>query len=339
MQLDNRKFQLKIFNLPVIETIDDLAECTRLSPPLIKYLTYRADHLYKVFHIPKKIGEFREIAHPCRELKAIQGWILRHILDKLSPSENSKGFELGSSTLENASPHIGSNFLLNIDLKDFFPTIVASKVYGVFHSIGYNKKIAGALTSLCVFKGRLPQGAPTSPKLANLVCLKLDARIQGYAGPRGIVFTRYADDISLSAQTLKKIQNAKNLIHTIVASEGLEINNRKTSISGTRKRKKITGLVITENSVGIGRDLTRQIRAKIHHLFIEKSTNFSHVNGLLAYTYSVDKKSYRKLDSFIEKLKLKYPLCPATTELYKIKNSTITQFTKVCYRTSRIKKL
>ena len=318
MVLKNRKFQLKIFNLPAIETIDDLAKYTRLSSPLIQYLTYRADYLYKTFEIPKKLGEFREIAHPSRELKAVQGWILRHILDKLSSSEYSKGFELGSSTLENASPHVGSNFLLNVDLKDFFPSIVASKVYGVFHSIGYNKKIAGALTSLCVYKGRLPQGAPTSPKLANLVCLKLDARIQGYAGPRGIVFTRYADDICLSAQTLKKIQNAKNLIRTIVNEEGLQINSKKTSISGTRKRKKITGLIVTESGVGIGRDLTREIRAKIHHLFTEKSTNFSHVNGLLAYTYSVDKKNYRKLESFAEKLRQKYPHSAAATQLQRI---------------------
>jgi len=77
---------------------------------------------------------------------------------------------------------------------------------GIFNSIGYNREISSLLTNLCVFKGRLPQGAPTSPKLANLVSAKLDARIHGYAGPKGIVYTRYADDITLSAQSVQKLE-------------------------------------------------------------------------------------------------------------------------------------
>jgi RNA-directed DNA polymerase len=308
-------FQLKNFGLPVIRTVDDFAEHTRLSPQLIRYLSYRANFLYKLYDVPKKDGTARIIAQPSRELKALQGWILRNILNKLSSSENCKGFEIGCSILDNAAPHVGANFILNADLKDFFPSINAAKVYGIFSSIGYSKRVASILTNLTVFEGRLPQGAPTSPKLANLICLKLDARIQGYAGPRGLVYTRYADDISISGQTIKKIMNARSMLHTIVCSEELEINHRKTEVQGTMRRKQITGLVLTQNSVGVGRVVARDVRIKIFHLFTGQSIAFSHVNGLLAYVYSVDKPTFRRLWTYIDKLNTKFPDAAAIQHL------------------------
>jgi RNA-directed DNA polymerase len=308
-------FQIKNFGLPLIRTVDDLAEHTRISPQLVRYLSYRANFLYKRHEVPKKDGTMRLIAQPSRELKAMQAWILRNILNKLSSSENCKGFELGCSILDNAAPHVSANFILNVDLKDFFPSIVASKVYGIFSTIGYSRKIAALLTNLTTFEGRLPQGAPTSPKLANLICLKLDARIQGYSGPRGLVYTRYADDISISAQTIKKLMNARSVLGKIISSEGLTINHRKTSLQGTMRRKEITGLVLTENRVGIGRASARKIRAKIFHLFAERSVDFSHVNGMLAYVHSVDKTIYKKLWHYIDQLNSRFPSSPAVQQL------------------------
>lgn len=210
---------------------------------------------------------------------------------------------------------MGANFVLNVDLKDFFPSIIASKVYGIFSTIGYSKKIAALLTNLTVFEGRLPQGAPTSPKLANLICLKLDARIQGYAGPRGLVYTRYADDISISAQTIKKLMNARSILDKIISSEGLAINHRKTSLQGTMRRKEITGLVLADSRVGIGRATARKIRAEIFHLFMERSTEFSHVNGMLAYVHSVDKTTYKRLWHYIDELTEKFPSSPAVQQI------------------------
>ena len=299
-----------------MRSLEDFAREIRLSKEKIRYLSTRAKHLYKTYNIPKKNGRFREISQPSRELKAVQSWILRNILDKLSSSIHSKGFEIGSSIVDNALPHIGSNYVLSLDLKDFFPNVMASKVYGVFSSIGYNKEMTVLLTNLCVFKGGLPQGAPSSPKLANLVCSKLDARIHGYAGPKGIAFTRYADDITLSALTAQKIHRAKQFIGTIIADEDLKINNSKTSLSGTRRQKKVTGLVLSQNSLGIGRARLRNIRVKIHHLFIKKSTDFSHVCGLIAFTFGVDKKAYKKIYTYIAQLQLKYPKSDAASKLH-----------------------
>lgn len=303
--------------LPALKKVEDLATSTRLSQGQINYLAFRTEHLYKTYEIPKKNGKKREIAQPNRELKAVQAWILRNILDKLYTSPHSKGFDLGTSILENALPHQGANYVLTIDLEDFFPSITANKVFGIFSSIGYNKEISSILTNLCVYRGRLPQGAPTSPKLANLVSAKLDARIHGYAGPKGIVYTRYADDITLSAQSVQKIEKAKNFIGTIIASEDLAINRLKTKICGTKRQKKITGLVVSQNSVGIGREKLRDIRSKIHYLFMGKNDNYAQVNGFLAFTYGVDKKSYTKIYRFIDKMKIKYPVSEAATKIHR----------------------
>lgn len=296
-------------------SVDDFANQSRLSVGKIRYLSATAKSHYKVYPIPKVSGKSRLISQPSRELKAVQAWILRNILDKLSSSPCSKGFEVGASILENARPHIGSNYLLTIDLEDFFPSVTASKVYGVFSSVGYNKDLAILLTNLCTYGGGLPQGAPTSPKLANLVCAKLDARIQGYAGPRGIVYTRYADDMTFSAHTASKIRKVKHFIGTIIDDEGFKINHKKTALCGTKRQKKVTGLIISENFVGIGRVKYREIRAKLHHLFTSKSSDFSHVNGLLSYIYSVDRRAYNKLYTYIVGLRRKYPSSDAINKI------------------------
>lgn len=308
-------YRLKNLGLPALKDIDDLALATRLSPGKVGYLTYQTNFLYKTYEISKKSGGKRIIAQPNRDLKAVQSWILRKILDKLSSSSYSKGFDLGTSILENALPHQSANYVLTLDLENFFPSISANKVFEIFSSVGYNKKISSILTNLCVFQGGLPQGAPTSPKLANLVCAKLDARIHGYAGPKGIVYTRYADDITLSSQSAHKIQKAKHFIGTIISSEDLKINRAKTKVCGTKMQKRITGLIVSQNNVGIGREKLREIRAKIHHLFTEKSFEYEHVNGYLAFTYGVDKKSYTKLYRFIEAMKEKYPTSIAASKL------------------------
>jgi retron-type reverse transcriptase len=300
-------YQLRNQGLPVMSTIADMAREVRLSVEMLRFLTYRTDYLYKVFDIDKKgTSSKRTICQPSRKLKAIQGWILRRILDNLRSSEFSKGFEKGQSILDNAVPHVGANFLLNIDLKDFFPSIHASKVYGVFSSLGYNKEISSILTNLCTYNNKLPQGAPTSPKLANLICARLDARIQGYAGSKGIIYTRYADDLTFSAQTLKKIVKTKFFIQTIIPTEDLSINKNKTVFCGPKRQKKVTGLVISHDRTGIGREKLREVRSKIHKIFTGEHDNTLHVQGVLSFIYSVDKRNYKKLILYVEKLEKKH---------------------------------
>ena len=137
-------YRLKNLGLPALSRIEDLVTATRLSHGKVTYLAYRAEFLYKTYEIPKTSGKSRVISQPSRDLKAIQSWILRNILDKLSTSPHSKGFDIGTSILENAVPHQGANYILTLDLEEFFPSITANKVFGIFYSVGYSKKISSS---------------------------------------------------------------------------------------------------------------------------------------------------------------------------------------------------
>lgn len=295
-----------------MNNLNDMSKATRLSSETLRLMIYRADFRYRIYSIEKKgpVKKMRTIYQPSRELKALQGWVLRNILDKLSSSPFSIGFEKNQSILNNATPHMGANFMLNIDLEDFFPSLTADKVFGVFHSLGYNRLVSSCLTKICCYRNLLPQGAPSSPKLANLICSKLDYRIQGYAGSRGLIYTRYADDLTLSAQSMKKVVKAKDFLISIIPTEGLKVNALKTCISGPRSQKKVTGLVISQEKVGIGRLKYKEIRAKIHHIFTGRSMEVEHVKGWLSFISSVDSKSHKRLTAYIGKLEKKYKINP-----------------------------
>jgi len=305
------KIRLKLLGLPVIEDIEDFSALTHLSKYTIYQLSKHSDKYYHCYEITKKSGKKRLICQPSRKLKALQAWILVNILNKLKVSESCKGFEIGSSIADNARPHIEANTVLNMDLKDFFPTVPRNKVFNIFKSIGYNDLTSTIFTNLCVYNESLPQGSPCSPKLANLVSWRLDARIQGYVGRRGITYTRYADDLTFSGLNPQIVCKIPSQIERIVNDEGFQINNAKTHISGSSRSKTITGLVLSNDSFGIGKKKYKLLRAKLHRLTKPSEQKnlelLSHVNGYLAFLKSVDMKRFKKVKIYIKELNEKYP--------------------------------
>jgi len=303
--------KLNMLGLPVIQSLDDFSIATHISKYTIYKLSHHSDKYYKTYEIPKKSGGKRIICQPSKKLKGLQSWILINILNKIQVSPSCKGFRIGSSTLDNALPHIGANTILNIDLKDFFPTITAKQVYNVFKAIGYNKLIATVFTKICTFKERLPQGSPCSPMLANLTAWNLDLRIQGFVGKRGIKYTRYADDLSFSGLNPINVVKIIPMIKIISDDENFVINHKKTRIASSARAKKVTGLVVNEDSVGIGKQKYKELRAKIHHLTLPtEQTNeklLYHVSGWLSYLNSVDKERLKKVKKYISELTKKNP--------------------------------
>ena len=304
--------KLNMLGLPVIQTIDDFSTITHISKYTIYQLSYHSDKSYKIYSIPKKSGGERTICQPNRKLKGLQSWILVTILNKIQVSSSCKGFRKGSSTLENATPHIGANTVLNLDLKDFFPTVTDRQVFNIFKTIGYNNLISTVFTNICTYEGKLPQGSPCSPYLANLSAWTLDLRIQGYVGKRGISYTRYADDLSFSGLNPSKVVKIIPMIKTIIDDENFTVNNRKTRVASSARAKTVTGLVVNEESVGIGKQKYKDLRAKIHHLTLPKEqTNevlLNHVGGWLSYLNSVDKIRFTKATKYIKELTKKHPL-------------------------------
>ena len=218
---------------------------------------------YKCFKIPKKNGGTRTIEAPSDELKRIQLWIKENILDKFSVSQYAKGFRKGVSIYDNALPHVGKELVINIDLKDFFPSIGYMEVYKVFKYIGYTDSVSKLLTILCTNTANvLPQGSPASPALSNLVSLKLDKRLSCLAKSIGADYTRYADDITFSGDgTIKKYEK---VIRKIIREEGYTINEDKFRMQYAFQRQEVTGLIVNDK-VSVPEKYIRELDNAIYY--------------------------------------------------------------------------
>jgi retron-type reverse transcriptase len=297
--------------LPSITTLGEFSAATHLSKGLIFRFSKYGDKYYYTYNLPKKDGSMRQIAQPCNELKSLQAWIKVNILQSLVVSNACKGFEKNTSIADNALPHIGANAILVIDLENFFPTINIKQVWSMFRTIGYSARIAGILAAICTFKETLPQGSPASPKISNLVTLQLDKRLLGYVGKRAVVYTRYADDLTFSTYSPSILTKIYPKVKEIIEDEGFFLNQTKTRFAGPGRQHCVTGLVVTDKDLGIGRKKLHWLRALIYNLHKYDKEKVSKdelmtVIGWLAYINGIDEKRRKILDVYIGKLKSKY---------------------------------
>jgi hypothetical protein len=229
---------------------------------------------YRYRWLARRHGLPRLIEAPKLRLKEIQRWVLHEILDHVPPHDAAHGFTRGRSVLTHAALHTGHAAVLRLDLRDFFATIAAGRVYGIFRTIGYPAPVAHALTGLCTnttaqsawaalpnrrdptlvqsrfWLGRqlatphLPQGAPTSPALANLAAFGLDRRLTGLAAAVGLTYSRYADDLTLSGRGLTGHQSRSvaGLVARIARDEGFAINPAKSNLRTAARRQTVTGV-------------------------------------------------------------------------------------------------
>src|SRR5574344_1451666 len=185
---------LNQFNLPVIHNITELSYQIGLSEREIYLLSRQKDKFYVPFEISKKDGSTREIFCTKKHMKLVQKWILINILEKLTVSDRAKAFIKDKNGIkENAKIHKDRLYLLQLDLKDFFPSIKRKRIYKLLRRKGYNGIVAGTLANLCTYDDYLPQGGVCSPTLSNLVCMSMDKRFIGLCDKRGVLYTRYVD--------------------------------------------------------------------------------------------------------------------------------------------------
>lgn len=272
--------------LPALHTAQDLAQAMGLSLPELRFLAFdrrvsRISH-YRRFAMPKKTGGERIISAPMPRLKRSQYWVLDNVLARAPVHPAAHGFLKGRSIVSNAAPHVGRAVVINVDLKDFFPSIGMRRVAGVFGQLGYSKQVATTLALLCteaateqvdvdgetffVAHGErvLPQGAPTSPALTNILCRRLDARLQGAAAKLGFTYTRYADDLTFSGPEQTRTLAGKLLwrVRQIVADEGFTPHPDKQHVMRDSQRQSVTGIVVNEKAT-VERDTLRRFRATL----------------------------------------------------------------------------
>jgi RNA-directed DNA polymerase len=260
-------------NLSAVRTAYELSQFFRL--PITELEALINTPTYQHFTLEKKKGGRRQIQAPYGLLKRIQRQlnaclqVKYHALKPayvhgfvINPTNDTKQCNIAL----NANHHVGKKVLINMDLKDFFSSISAQSVKALFISEHFqlSDEIATALALLCTYKGHLPTGSPCSPVLSNFICLELDAVLQEFCSSRGLIYSRYADDLTFSSDQLIAPTTISELKKLIVAHD-FQINEKKWRLRAANRRQVVTGLTVN-NQVNVDRRFLKKTRAMLHDL-------------------------------------------------------------------------
>lgn len=272
----------------MINNIKELAEEIGISVESLRAISN--DINYKTFKIKKRNGKPREINAPNFKLKVIQKWILVNILEKTPVSEQATAFCKGLNGIKfNAEKHLENKYLLEIDIKDFYPSIKFSKIVKLFKSLGYNEEISLFFAKICSYKGKLPQGGVTSPYISNLICKRLDRQINRYCINRGIIFSRYADDLTFSANNKALLLQLMKYLNNYLKYSKFTVNNDKTRLLSPSSHKIITGITVNNGELKVKKKIKRLVRALIYYGI--KNDNFikrDKIVGNIAFVNSIE---------------------------------------------------
>lgn len=286
--------------MPILLTKYHLSSFFGIRWYAFKYLLGNINNNYTNFKISKKKGGYRLIESPSYNLKQIQLKIMRQILAKIEISNYSFGFVRKKSIIDNANHHIDSNYLLGIDLKDFFPSIKKPRIYFIFRYLcGYCHEVSYTLTELVSKDNSLPQGAPTSPTISNIVSFKLDYRLSMMSSLMKLKYTRYADDITISAPEIFP-KNIKYTIYKIIRDEGFFVNKFKTKYMNSDNYLEVTGIYIKHNELNVPRKYIKNIEQQLYYIEkfgleshksrtgIRNSFYIKHLQGCINYIKRID---------------------------------------------------
>lgn len=272
--------------LPVLHTEAELAAAIGIPLARLRWLTYHRGAAalvhYHRYGIPKKTGGIRAISAPKPALAEAQRWVLASVLSAIPTEPSAHGFVAGRSVLTNAAPHVGRAVVVNLDLKDFFPTLTFPRVKGLFASLGYGSAVATCLALLCTEPPRvelvlderplavalgarvLPQGACTSPAITNLVCRRLDRRLAALSVRYGFAYSRYADDLTFSRERGDGVGGLLAAVRSILLAEGFVEHPKKTHVMRRGRRQEVTGVTVNTKT-GVSREYVRRLRAILHN--------------------------------------------------------------------------
>lgn len=281
-----------------ISTVDELARLLLVHPRELADVTFNRGKLYRSQKLRKPNGGFRVLHVPQGPLKLLQQKINRHILDRVEPLKCVHGGVRGRSVVTNARPHVGKAIVFCVDIKDFFPSVRTEAVCSIFESLGFSGEAAKLLTQATTWDSQLPQGAPTSPALANLSLTKVDVRFEGLAASQGFDYTRFVDDLAFSGPN--RLKKFRGLIQKIVAEAGFQVNPDKVFTMHSGMRQVVTKIVVNRKI-----NLTREKRKQIRDLVLQSSsgcgsTGMHELRGQLSWLSSVNPTLGNKFRSMTE---------------------------------------
>jgi hypothetical protein len=329
--------------VPRIDTVGDLAAFLELDVGELEWFAdvrslervvsdERLRH-YRYTRLERAAGPPRVIEAPKPRLKALQRRVLHEILDWIPVHAAAHGFVRGRSARTHAVLHTGRRIVVRLDLEDFFAGVSAARVFGIFRAAGYPEGVAHVLTGLCtnvvpagesvaghfrlarrLATPHLPQGAPTSPALANLAAFGLDRRLTGLAAAFGATYSRYADDLVLSSDGLMRVRSV--LIGRIATDEGFRINDSKTRIMGHGRRQTVTGIVVNAHP-NVPRAEYDTLKAILHRASLDgpaPDLDPTHLLGRIAWIESLNPAHGAKLRTTFSTINWGLGSTPTSTE-------------------------
>ena len=277
-----------------IKSRSDLADYLNIPPSKITYILFKrgVDSYYTEFEIPKKSGDPRRICAPTGDLKGVQRQLAdalwehqKSVYEELGIKPNiSHAFEEGKSIITNAKIHRNKRVVVNVDLKDFFDSIHIGRVCGFFEKNKYFNLPHGAavtIAQLACYQGKLPQGAPTSPIITNLICQVLDMHLLSLAKRYKLDYTRYADDMTFSTNDRSILERWDSFYEELdkkVKKAGFSINEKKTRITYRDSKQIVTGLVVNKK-ISVDHSYCRKVRAMAHSLYTNGTYQADGVEG------------------------------------------------------------
>ncbi|OQB13599.1 MAG: Reverse transcriptase (RNA-dependent DNA polymerase) [Firmicutes bacterium ADurb.Bin193] len=303
-------------NLPVIFDIDHFSLVSGAPKELILKILFADSNYYSLAQIPKKSGGFRDLHIPSVELKYLQCWILDNILIKVQISPYATGFCNNKSIIDNAKMHIGSECILNMDIKDFFPSIKFTMVFRIFAYYGYTKELSFVFAKLCTYEDSLPQGSPASPCISNIVSLRIDKRLSLLAEKYNACYSRYADDITFSGNG--GIKKLIEITAKILTEEGFSLNTKKTRMQFSHQRQEVTGLIINGGTIRVNKKYKRDlyqicyyckkfgVDSHLQKIKCNKSFYKEHLYGKAYFVNMVEPEEGKKLFKILNEIQWDY---------------------------------
>lgn len=316
-QQDTDIEKLQKYNLPILDNYNTFCNHFNITRSKLSWLTFHnktSTYLhYFDFEFVKKSGGLRKISAPKKYLKSIQQSIKEDVLDKIPLLECVTGFRKKVNIYDNASVHKKNKIIVNADIQDFFPSINYYQVRSAFKNLGYSGEISTYFALLTTkqeakqiqLKNKtifslssdryLPQGAPTSPVLANIMFNKIDIQLLKRSKSIGFMYTRYADDLTFSTSDGKaKIKPLLYILKKTLDLHGFKLNAKKTKIKGKQHSQEITGLIMNSGQPKVPRIWRRNLRAAIHNL---KSIE----------DYQIKEDELLRINGCIQHLRLSHP--------------------------------
>lgn len=281
------------------------------SEAFIEWISHSANYRYKDYVIRKRTGGWRKISQPARPIKFIQRWLVRNLFHNLPVHESATAYKPNANIRKNAHIHASSNYLLKMDFVDFFPSICGEDVRELLQKnrglleIGLQPQDVDFIVRMVCRHNQLTIGAPSSPIISNCVMFEFDNNVSDFTGKLNVAYTRYADDLAFSTNEPRVLEDVAKEIEQLIRgidSPNLTINRKKTVFTSKKRKKFLTGLVLTpQGSVSLGRKRKRYIRSLVYKYINQDllPDEISYLRGILAFAMDAE-------SGFVDRLSKKY---------------------------------